>query len=71
MLVGVGGTVLSFLLQHIFEIGVHYKRKPLFPIVVAERQPLVVFVGKNDSAVVHFSAVDVVYRQFLARPKVV
>jgi hypothetical protein len=61
MLVGVCCRVLFLpLLERTFEIGVHYKRKPLLPVVVAERQPLVVVVGKNDGAVVYFPAVDAV-----------
>jgi len=54
-----------------FEIGVHYERKLLLPVVITEGQPLVVFFGKNDGTIVHLPAVDNVGCQFLARVEVV
>lgn len=59
-----------FLLQHAFQINIHYERNSFLSRKIIERQSLIVLTGKNDCAIVQLLAVRAMRNQLLVRVKV-
>jgi hypothetical protein len=59
------------LFEKTLQIRVHHEGESLLSVVIAERQPFVVLVRKNDGTVVHSAAVDAVGGQLVARIEIV